>query len=170
LIPVDDTPAYIADTDAGEMPGFSAASDASAPRTPQNQLAKKSGHKNAARNIKTAISRAGSFLREGNKEDSAKKLKEAQVLLKNAKRTYPDWEEDVFDENYMKKYKKQGENSTIYEHPLNSGMLVKIMNKSEAKLNKTMGDLNIGPKVTISPRKQSKDWFNVIMKKIEGDT
>jgi predicted Ser/Thr protein kinase len=44
------------------------------------------------------------------------------------------------------------------------------MNKSEAELNETMGTLNIGPKVVISARKDSKDLFNVVMPKLKGDT
>jgi len=69
----------------------------------------------------------------------------------------------------MTKYAK-GENSFVYEHPLNSRKLVKIMNKSEAELNKTMGTLEIGPKVEISPRKQSKGMYNVFMPKLQGET
>ena len=59
----------------------------------------------------------------------------------------------------MTKYSK-GENSVVYEHQLNTGNLVKIMNKSEAELNKTMGEHEIGPKVIISPRKHSNDMYN----------
>jgi hypothetical protein len=47
---------------------------------------------------------------------------------------------------------------------------MKIMNKSEAELNKTMGELNIGPKVVITARKDSNDMYNVIMPKLKGDT
>ena len=69
----------------------------------------------------------------------------------------------------MKKYAK-GENSVVYAHPLNPKKLVKIMNKSEAELNKTMGTLEIGPKVEISPRKHSNGMYNVFMPKLQGDT
>ena len=69
----------------------------------------------------------------------------------------------------MTKYAK-GENSVVYKHPLDSKKLVKIMNKSEAELNETMGKLNIGPKVVISARKDSKDLFNVVMPKLKGET
>ena len=47
---------------------------------------------------------------------------------------------------------------------------MKIMNKSEAELNKTMGNLDIGPKVIIAPRIPSNSMYNVIMDKLKGDT
>ena len=44
------------------------------------------------------------------------------------------------------------------------------MNKTEAELNKTMGELNIGPEVEIERRKHSEGLFNVIMDRINGST
>ena len=75
----------------------------------------------------------------------------------------------MFDEKNMSTY-AVGQNSVVYEHPLNSGSLVKIMNKSEAELNETMGELNIGPKVVITARKDSNGMYNHIMPKLKGDT
>jgi predicted Ser/Thr protein kinase len=151
------------------MPGISARSDPTASRTPSRELAKQTGQKEAMRNIKYKITRSNSLREEGKTDESTKRLHEAHDLDQDARKSYPDWDKDVFDVNNMKEYAK-GENSVVYEHPLNTGKLVKIMNKSEAELNATMGNLKIGPNVVISPRKDSNGMYNVIMDKIKGDT
>ena len=38
------------------------------------------------------------------------------------------------------------------------------------ELNKTMGELKIGPNVVISARKDSTGMYNVVMPKLKGDT
>ena len=167
---VDTTQPYEDDTDPGAMPGeHSAVSDSSAPRTPSKELAIKTGQKEAARQIKSKLTRSNSLLDEGKQDESQKNLQEALELHKVARQTYPDWDKDVWDEQNMSIYKK-GENSVVYKHPLNSGSLVKIMNKSEAELNETMGKLKIGPNVKISARKDSNGKYNVAMTKLKGET
>ena len=151
------------------MPGHSAVSDSSAPRTPSTELAKKTAKKEAVRQIKSIITRSNSFQEKRKPEESRKLATEAYNLIQEAKRSDPEWENEMWDEKNMSIYAK-GENSVVYKHPLNSGNLVKIMNKSEAELNETMGKLKIGPNVKISARKDSEDLFNVIMPKLKGDT
>ena len=51
--------------------------------------------------------------------------------------------------------------SSIPPRTIDSGLLVKIMDETDAELTKEMGSLGIGPEKLKTPRNQSNGLFNV---------
>jgi hypothetical protein len=83
----------------------------SALRTPITELVKNAGQNRAVRNITAKLTRAGSLSKAG------KSMEEAKERLRNAKGSYENFEEDLFDESKMRKFKKH-KGSIIFEYLL----------------------------------------------------